>query len=32
MSRDEIEIPKELRQFMLEDAEETVLRSKKWCK
>ena len=28
MSRDEIEIPKELRQFMLDEAEETVLGQK----
>jgi len=32
MSRDEIEIPKELRQFMLQDAEETLLGKKNGAK
>jgi len=32
MSRDEIEIPKELRQFMLQDAEETLLGQKNGAK
>ena len=32
MSSDEIEVPKELREFMLEEAEETFLGQKKWCR
>ena len=32
MPGDEIEVPKELREFMLEKAEETFLGQKKWSK
>ena len=32
MPRDEIEVPKELREFMLEEAEETVLGEKNGAK